>query len=38
MATRGSDASLGERRREILRLCPPTLVAAGILTQTACRI
>lgn len=32
------DASLGKRRREILRLCPPTLVAAGILTQTACRI
>jgi hypothetical protein len=32
------DASLGELRREILRLCPPTLVAAGILTQTACRI
>jgi hypothetical protein len=32
------DASLGKRRREILRLRPPTLVAAGILTQTACRI
>jgi hypothetical protein len=32
------DASLGERRRENFRLCPPTLVAAGILTQTACRI
>ena len=32
------DASLGELRREILRLCSLTLVAAGILTQTACRI
>ena len=29
------DASLGELRREFLRLRPPTLVAAGILTQTA---
>lgn len=33
------DASLGELRREILRLCAPTLFAAGVPTrQAVCRV